>query len=300
MVPRGRGSLLRRGRPLGVARRLERALRRRRRRRRADPDLGPPPRAGAGAAAERTRRAPGPRARAHRDLFRASGVSHLDDAYDGHWGGVDAVGAASRRDRSGLSVRGDAAHHAASSDRRAARGEEEDAAGSRRAGGGYSGASSAPWSATRRGGWGFSFTSRDVGASSASGSGHSAGSSRRHAGGDVGQSLREHVEAEARDKTQEQFARYMRDLYGRIVRLVNAGDVRKRLGGVYAIDQLTDAKLGETVGKLNRFASYLRDVFTPTCEPRLAEAASRALGHLVQVGGALTADIVASWRSGGR
>ena len=70
----------------------------------------------------------------------------------------------------------------------------------------------------------------------------------------------------------------MRDLYGRIVRLVNAGDVRKRLGGVYAIDQLTDAKLGETVGKLNRFASYLRDVFTPTCEPRLAEAASRALG----------------------
>ena len=84
----------------------------------------------------------------------------------------------------------------------------------------------------------------------------------------------------------------MRDLYGRIVRLVNAGDVRKRLGGVYAIDQLTDAKLGETVGKLNRFASYLRDVFTPTCEPRLAEAASRALGHLVQVGGALTADIV--------
>ena len=84
----------------------------------------------------------------------------------------------------------------------------------------------------------------------------------------------------------------MRDLYGRIVRLVNAGDVRKRLGGVYAIDQLTGAKLAEAVGKLNRFASYLRDVFTPTCEPRLAEAASRALGHLVQVGGALTADIV--------
>ena len=249
-------------------------------------------RAGAGAGRRRAHapRAWSARARAHRDLFRASGVSHLDDAYDGHWGGVDAVGGIYAH-RSGLSVRGDAAHHAASSDRsRRARG-GGDAAGSRRGLGGYSGASSAPWSATRRGGWGFSFTSRDVGASSASGS-HSAGSSRRHAGGDVGQSLREHVEAEARDKTQEQFARYMRDLYGRIVRLVNAGDVRKRLGGVYAIDQLTDAKLGETVGKLNRFASYLRDVFTPTCEPRLAEAASRALGHLVQVGGALTADIV--------
>jgi FKBP12-rapamycin complex-associated protein len=61
---------------------------------------------------------------------------------------------------------------------------------------------------------------------------------------------------------------------------------------VYAIDQLTDAKLGENVGKINRFATYLRDVMTPTCEPQLAEAASRALGHLVSVGGALTADIV--------
>ena len=46
------------------------------------------------------------------------------------------------------------------------------------------------------------------------------------------------------------------------------------------------------MGKINRFATYLRDVFTPNCEPQLAVAASRALGHLVRVGGALTADIV--------
>ena len=117
------------------------------------------------------------------------------------------------------------------------------------------------------------------------------GSSRR-AGGAVGLSLREHVEAEARNKPQELFARYMRDLYRRILRLINSPDLRYRLGGVYAIDQLTDAKLGENVGKINRFATYLRDVITPTCEPALAEAASRALGHLVSVGGALTADIV--------
>ena len=117
------------------------------------------------------------------------------------------------------------------------------------------------------------------------------GSSRR-AGGAVGLSLREHVEAEARNKPQEAFARYMRDLYRRILRLINSPDLRYRLGGVYAIDQLTDAKLGENVGKINRFATYLRDVITPTCEPALAEAASRALGHLVSVGGALTADIV--------
>ena len=114
----------------------------------------------------------------------------------------------------------------------------------------------------------------------------------RRAGGAVGLSLREHVEAEARNKPQEAFARYMRDLYRRILRLINSPDLRYRLGGVYAIDQLTDAKLGENVGKINRFATYLRDVITPTCEPALAEAASRALGHLVSVGGALTADIV--------
>ena len=114
----------------------------------------------------------------------------------------------------------------------------------------------------------------------------------RRAGGAVGLSLREHVEAEARNKPTEAFARYMRDLYRRILRLINSPDLRHRLGGVYAIDQLTDAKLGENVGKINRFATYLRDVMTPTCEPQLAEAASRALGHLVSVGGALTADIV--------
>ena len=86
----------------------------------------------------------------------------------------------------------------------------------------------------------------------------------------------------------------MRDLYGRILRLVNSPDLRRRLGGVYAIDQLTDVKMGENVGKINRFATYLRDVFTHTCEPQLAEAASRALGHLVLTGGVLTADVVES------
>ena len=133
--------------------------------------------------------------------------------------------------------------------------------------------------------------STGVGAHGAHGVDEFNGLSRR-AGGAVGLSLREHVEAEARNKPQEAFARYMRDLYRRILRLINSPDLRYRLGGVYAIDQLTDAKLGENVGKINRFATYLRDVITPTCEPALAEAASRALGHLVSVGGALTADIV--------
>ena len=111
------------------------------------------------------------------------------------------------------------------------------------------------------------------------------------AGGAVGASLREHVEAEARDTSSEAFAKYARDMHRRIRRLIQSPEVSKRLAGVYAVDVLTDAKIGETANKMNRFASYLRDVFSSTCEPVLAEAAARAVGKIVRVGGALTAGI---------
>ena len=111
------------------------------------------------------------------------------------------------------------------------------------------------------------------------------------AGGAVGVSLREHVEAEARDTSSEAFAKYARDMYRRVHRLIQSTDVAKRLAGVYAVDQLTEAKIGETANKMNRFATYLRDVFTVTCEPVLAEAAARAVGKIARVGGALTAGI---------
>ena len=110
-------------------------------------------------------------------------------------------------------------------------------------------------------------------------------------GGAVGVSLREHVEAEARDTPSEAFAKYARDMYRRVHRLIQSPEVAKRLAGVYAIDVLADAKIGETSNKMNRFASYLRDVFTVTCEPAVAEAAARALGKMARVGGALVAGI---------
>ena len=80
-------------------------------------------------------------------------------------------------------------------------------------------------------------------------------------------------------------------MYRRVHRLIQSPEVAKRLAGVYAIDVLADAKIGETSNKMNRFASYLRDVFTVTCEPAVAEAAARALGKMARVGGALVAGI---------
>ena len=107
----------------------------------------------------------------------------------------------------------------------------------------------------------------------------------------MGASLREHVEAEARDTSSEAFAKYARNMYRRVQRLIQSEEVSKRLAGVVAVDVLTEAKIGETANKMNRFASYLRDVFTRTCEPVLAEAAARAVGKIARVGGALTAGI---------
>jgi hypothetical protein len=98
-----------------------------------------------------------------------------------------------------------------------------------------------------------------------------------------GVSLFEHVEAEARDTPNEVFQKYKKDLFGRIQKLIQSPDVAKRLAGVYAIDQLTDSKIGETSNKMNRFAAYLRDVCTRVpCEPVLAQAAARAvsISHL--------------------
>jgi hypothetical protein len=51
-------------------------------------------------------------------------------------------------------------------------------------------------------------------------------------------------------------------------------------------------QLGEPVTLLPRFAAMLHTALGPPAPPALAEAAAAALGHLVQSGGALTADVV--------
>ena len=50
--------------------------------------------------------------------------------------------------------------------------------------------------------------------------------------------------------------------------------------------------LGENAAKISNFASYLRSVFRTDTDPVTLEVAAATLGHLVQTGGALTADVV--------
>lgn len=50
--------------------------------------------------------------------------------------------------------------------------------------------------------------------------------------------------------------------------------------------------LGENAAKISNFASYLRSVFRTDTDPVTLEVAAATLGHLVQTGGPLTADVV--------
>ncbi len=50
--------------------------------------------------------------------------------------------------------------------------------------------------------------------------------------------------------------------------------------------------LGENAAKISNFATYLRSVFRTDTDPVTLEVAAATLGHLVQTGGALTADVV--------
>jgi FKBP12-rapamycin complex-associated protein len=86
--------------------------------------------------------------------------------------------------------------------------------------------------------------------------------------------------------------RFSADLFRRIARLSSSTDACEKLGAVYAILELVEVPLGESLTRLARFAGCLHSILGHTCEPRLAEAASAALGRLVQFGGALVAEVV--------
>ncbi|DBA66640.1 TPA: hypothetical protein ACH3X2_002209 [Trebouxia sp. C0005] len=110
---------------------------------------------------------------------------------------------------------------------------------------------------------------------------------------DGDRSLREYVEAEARDLSGQPFSRFMTSLYGTIQSDISSSDQNERLGGVLSVDELIDVKLlGENAAKISNFAIYLRSVFRTDTDPVTLEVAAATLGHLVQTGGALTADVV--------
>ncbi|KAG2481851.1 hypothetical protein HYH03_019185, partial [Edaphochlamys debaryana] len=115
---------------------------------------------------------------------------------------------------------------------------------------------------------------------------------RRTKDGD--KALLEYIEAEARDLSAEAFSRFIADVYQRIGSMLFKGnDITRRMGGVLAIDELTDVKLsGDDAAKTSRLASLLSRVLEDSEDPGLSEAAAHTLGHLVRSGGAMTSDIV--------
>eukprot|EP00899_Mesostigma_viride_P025256 jgi/Mesvir1/5915/Mv00684-RA.1 len=110
----------------------------------------------------------------------------------------------------------------------------------------------------------------------------------------TGADLRDFVESESRDLSGENLSRFLNDLYARIQHLVNSHEPADRLGAVAAIDALIDMKVGERAQKITHFGGYLRELFNSSSDPAISLAASKALGHLARVGGALAADIVES------
>ncbi|GIL44136.1 hypothetical protein Vafri_1666 [Volvox africanus] len=115
---------------------------------------------------------------------------------------------------------------------------------------------------------------------------------RRTKDGDKG--LLDYIEAEARDLSLEAFGRLMSDVYTRIGGMLFKGnDITRRMGGVLAVDELTDVKLsGDDAAKTSRLASMLSRVLEDSEDATLSEAAAHTLGHLVRSGGAMTSDIV--------
>ncbi|KAK4762122.1 hypothetical protein SAY87_030006 [Trapa incisa] len=105
-------------------------------------------------------------------------------------------------------------------------------------------------------------------------------------------SLRKYVEEEARDLSGEAFLRFMDQLYDRISSLLESNNVSENLGALRVIDELIYVDLGESASKVSKFSYYMRIVFEGKHDESVLILASRVLGHLAKVGGAMTADEV--------
>ena len=104
--------------------------------------------------------------------------------------------------------------------------------------------------------------------------------------------FRKHVEEAVRDLSGEASSRFMEQLYDRIANLIESKDGAKNMGGLRAIDELTEIGFGENATNVSRFAGYMRTVFESQREPEILVLASRVLGHLARAGGVMTSDEV--------
>ena len=99
------------------------------------------------------------------------------------------------------------------------------------------------------------------------------------------------VEMEARQMSGEAFSAFIKKLNSCIFELVKSADPNEKLGGIYAMDALVDVECEESSTFITRFANYLRQLL-PCNDVGTMIMASAVLGHLAQVGGTLTADLV--------
>lgn len=84
----------------------------------------------------------------------------------------------------------------------------------------------------------------------------------------------------------------MEQLYERISSLLESNSVAENLGALRVIDELIDVELGENASKVSHFSRYMRMVFDGKREESVLVPATKVLGHLARVGGAMTADEV--------
>uniref|UniRef100_A0ACD5TA52 Uncharacterized protein n=1 Tax=Avena sativa TaxID=4498 RepID=A0ACD5TA52_AVESA len=105
----------------------------------------------------------------------------------------------------------------------------------------------------------------------------------------IAAALRKHVEEEAaRDLSGEDLPRIMDQLYEQISRLLQSNDATKNLLALHAIDALIDLPFGGA-SKVAKLANLLKNVFEVKRDLDILVPASTVLGHLANVGGALTA-----------
>ncbi|XP_044443046.1 putative F-box/FBD/LRR-repeat protein At4g00315 isoform X3 [Triticum aestivum] len=105
--------------------------------------------------------------------------------------------------------------------------------------------------------------------------------------GVIAAALRKHVEEEARHLSGEDLLRVMDQLYEQISSLLQSTDATENLLALHAIDALVDLPAGGP-SKVSKLANVLKNVFEVKRDPEILVPASTVLGHLANVGGALT------------
>ncbi|CAN8288398.1 unnamed protein product [Cochlearia groenlandica] len=102
--------------------------------------------------------------------------------------------------------------------------------------------------------------------------------------------FRKHVEEAIRDLSGEALSRFMERLYDMIGGLIMSKDVAENIGGLRVIDELAEIGFGENANNVSRLVGYMKNVFESKRDPEILVLASRVLGHLASVGGAMTSD----------